>query len=201
MTTRATRPPSKAQPFPSQTTKPTASNGTEKGDKPNQSNHHEAAEQGEGKHSETAEPTTTHDDGTEPAENTRGTEATEHAQSEHNEAAERTRDGHSEAAEHDESGEEVLGLDVESIGLTVAPAAVSLLLAGLLLTISGRRVVLAVVIVALTFAALDLRESVHQASEARAGLLTIALLAAVAHLGVAALAGVSLWTPRYLAQP
>jgi hypothetical protein len=58
-----------------------------------------------------------------------------------------------------------------------------------------------VVILALVFAALDLRESVHQASETRAGLLTIALLAAVAHLGVAGLAGVGVLTPHHLAQP
>lgn len=76
---------------------------------------------------------------------------------------------------------------------------VSLLLAGLLLTVAGRRVLLAVVIFALVFVALDLRESVHQASEAHTGLLAIAVLAAVAHLGVAALAGVRLWAPRHTA--
>jgi cytochrome b561 len=73
---------------------------------------------------------------------------------------------------------------------------VSLLLAGLLLTVAGRQVLVAVVLFALAFVALDLRESVHQASEARAGLLAIALLAAVAHLGAAGLACIRLRTPR-----
>jgi hypothetical protein len=146
--------------------------------------------QGEaGEHNEAAEQTTTtHNEATERADSSGTKETTEQAGG-----------GHHEVAGHAESGEEVFGVDLEGVGLMVAAVVVSLLLAGLLLIVAGRQVLLAAVIFALVFVALDLRESVHQASEARAGLLAIALLTAVAHLGVAALAGVRLWAPRHLA--
>jgi hypothetical protein len=142
-------------------------------------------------HNQAAEQTT------EPANSAGDKEAAEQAQGEHNEAAKQAGNSHDEAAEQAESGEELFGIDLESVGLTVAAAVVSLLLAGLLLTVAGRQVLLAVMVVALVFVALDVRESVHQASEARAGLLAIALLTAVAHLGVAGLAGVRLRAPHH----
>jgi hypothetical protein len=153
-----------------------------------------------GDHNEAAEQTTTsHSQTTEQANSTGNKEATEPAQGEHNQTAEQAGSSHNEAAEHAASGEELFGIDLEGVQLTVAAAVVSLLLAGLLATVAGRQVLLAVVIFALLFVALDLRESMHQASEAHAGLLAIALLAAVAHLGVAGLAGVRLRTPRHTA--
>lgn len=170
--------------------------------------HNQAAEQTTTTHSqvnerakgtspkEAAEQTTTSpSQATEPANLTGSNEATEQAQGGHNEPAEQA-GSHNEAAE---SGEELFGIDLEGVGLTVSAAVVSLLLAGLLLTVAGRQVLVAVGLFALAFVALDLRESVHQASEARAGLLAITLLAAVAHLGAAGLASIRLWTPRHTA--
>jgi hypothetical protein len=92
-----------------------------------------------------------------------------------------------------------LGINPEGVGLTVTAGVASLPLAGLRLVVSGRQLLWAVMLFALAFVALDLRESVHQASEARAGLLAIALLTAVAHLGVAGLAGARLRAPRHSA--
>lgn len=92
-----------------------------------------------------------------------------------------------------------MGISLEGVGLTVTGAVVSLLLAGLLLNLAARQLLWAVVLFALAFVALDLRESVHQAREARAGLLVIALLTAMAHLGVAGLAGARLRAPRHSA--
>jgi hypothetical protein len=123
---------------------------------------------------------------------------------EHNESAEQAQSEqaeHSESAEQagGESGEVLFGVDLESVGLTVAAAVVSLLLAGLLLTLARTGVLLVVVVFALGFAALDVHESVHQASEARPGLVGIALLAGVLHLAVAVLAAASLRAPSRMA--
>jgi hypothetical protein len=86
-----------------------------------------------------------------------------------------------------ESGEELFGINPESTGLVLAAALISVALAlavGLL-----RRSVLvpiAVLVVMLPFAALDIRELVHQLQEARSGLATLAGVIAALHIGVAA---------------
>jgi hypothetical protein len=136
-----------------------------------------------------------HGEASEPGETAEQGQASEHGEANHDETAEAAAGGHDEAADRTGAGEELFGIDLEWVGLTVAAVVVSLLLAGLLLLTAGRPVLVAV-IVALAFLALDLRESVHQASEARAGLLTIAALTALAHLGDAGLAGGRLVAPR-----
>jgi hypothetical protein len=94
----------------------------------------------------------------------------------HSEAAEQAQGGEPSGQAEGGSGEELLGVNLESVGLTVAAVVVSLLLA-----------------------VLDVRESVHQASEARPGLLALALLAGVGHLVAAWLAAAGLRAPSRVA--
>src|SRR6266702_738228 len=56
----------------------------------------------------------------------------------HNQTAEQAGSSHNEAAEHAASGEELFGIELEGVQLTVAAAVVSLLLAGLLVTVAGQ---------------------------------------------------------------
>jgi hypothetical protein len=157
--------------------------------------------------SETRQAATVQRSGSQPGEHNEAgeqgetAEASEEGEGNRGETAAQAGSGHDEAAERADAREEVFGIELESVGLTVVAVVVSLLLAGLLLLAAGRPVLVAVVIVALAFAALDLRESVHQAGEARAGLVTIAALTALAHLGVAGLAGGRLVAPRHGARP
>jgi hypothetical protein len=90
-------------------------------------------------------------------------------------------------------------VNLESVGLTVAAAVVSLLLAVLLLVLGRREILLVVLVVALALVVLDVRESVHQASEVRHGLLAIALLAGVGHLVAAGLGAAGLRAPSRVA--
>lgn len=84
--------------------------------------------------------------------------------------------------------ERLLGIDPESTVLVIIAVAVSLLLAGGVLTV--RRSPLLVVVAAgmLAFAALDVREVVHQSSESRTGLAALAALVALLHLATGATA-------------
>jgi Na+/melibiose symporter-like transporter len=77
-------------------------------------------------------------------------------------------------------------------------AAVSLLLAVLLVSRPrvGLLVAVAVAVVGLVLAALDFREGVHQANESNTGLLAIALVAGLLHLGAAVAAAAALRTQR-----
>ena len=127
-------------------------------------------------------------------------EADEHSEGEATEggsnATSEATEEHSSAGESDE---ELLGINPESAGLTVIVAAVSLLLAALLVARPRRGLLVAVVLVGLVFAALDVREGIHQASESNTGLLVIALVTGLLHLGVAVAAAAGLRTPRAVA--
>ena len=95
-----------------------------------------------------------------------------------------------------EPGEELLGVNPESAGLTAVVAAVSLLLAVLLVAWPRAGLLVAVVVAGLAFAALDAREGIHQAGESNAGLLALALVTGLLHLAVAVAAAGGLRTPR-----
>jgi hypothetical protein len=102
--------------------------------------------------------------------------------------------GHAEGAAGDtgtETNEAVLGVDIESTPLIVLAVIAGLGLAALAATPFGRRpaVLLAVALIALAWAALDVREVVHQLDESRSGIAVVALVVAVVHLTVALLAG------------
>jgi len=123
-------------------------------------------------------------------------EAGEHSeaqatQGEANHIAEGTEE-HSSAGE---SGDELLGINPESAGLIAVVAVLSLLLAALLVVRPGKGLLVAVVVVGLVFAALDAREVLHQANESNTGLLVMALMTGLLHLGVAVVAAAGLRTP------
>lgn len=119
---------------------------------------------------------------------------------EHNEATEgasnATAEGTQEHRSSGESGEELFGINPESAGLTAVVAAVSLLLAILLIARPRRGLLVAVVVVGLGFAALDVREGIHQANQSNVGLLAIALVTGLLHLGVAVAAAAGLRIQR-----
>jgi hypothetical protein len=106
-------------------------------------------------------------------------------------------EGNDEHASSGESGEELVGINPESAGLTAVVAAVSLLLAARLIVRPRRgQLVAVVVVVGLAFAALDVREGIHQANESNTGLLAIALVTGLLHLGAAVAAAAALRSPR-----
>jgi hypothetical protein len=105
-----------------------------------------------------------------------------------------TTEGTQEHHSTGESGEQLLGINPEGAGLTAAVAAVSLLLAR-----PRKGLLVAVVLVGLLFATLDGREVIHQASESNAGLLVLALVTGLLHLGVAVAAAAGLRAPRAVA--
>jgi hypothetical protein len=93
------------------------------------------------------------------------------------------------AESHGEAGARILGVNTESVGLSVIAIVASLLLA--LIVWLGRWPRVALVAVAafgLVFAAGDVRELVHQVAESNVGLAVIAAILIVLHLAVAALA-------------
>ncbi|WP_028066001.1 hypothetical protein [Solirubrobacter soli] len=111
--------------------------------------------------------------------------------------------GHAETPAGDSdtnTSEAVLGVNIESTPLIVLAALVGLGLAALTATRFGRRpgVLLAVAVTALAWAALDVREVVHQLDESRTGIAGIAIVVAVLHLAVALLAGVMAMRARQL---
>jgi hypothetical protein len=128
-----------------------------------------------------------HRDGGEPAAHQEG-------------ASETGEEGHSEAGEepHDESAEsapsaseeELFGVDIESpvavTGAAIATAALALLI---LFVPAGWPLVLAILL-GLAFAALDVREALHQQDEGRAGIAAIAWILFAVHVGVVALSAV-----------
>jgi hypothetical protein len=122
---------------------------------------------------------------------------------EHNEATEgqsnATTEGTGEHRSSGESSEELFGINPESAGLTAVVAAVSLLLAILLIVRPRRELLMVVVVVGLGFAAPDVREGIHQASESNAGLLAIALVTGLLHLAVAVTAAAGLRPQRVTA--
>jgi hypothetical protein len=96
---------------------------------------------------------------------------------------------HTEAASQSET---LLGINPESTALVVVGVAVSLLLAAAVWLSGARPVLLAALIFGVAFAALDIREAVHQAKESRAGLLAVAIVLAVMHAAIAAVAALAL---------
>lgn len=128
-----------------------------------------------------------------------GETAEQHEGEATNGEANTTTEGTEEHRSAGESGEELLGINPESAGLTTAVAAVSLLLAGLLMARPRKALLVAVVLVGLLFATLDGREVIHQASESNAGFLVMALVTGLLHLGVAVAAAAGLRAPRAVA--
>ena len=102
--------------------------------------------------------------------------------------------GHAEAAAgktHTDTNEAVLGVDIESTPLIVLAVVLGLVLPALVATRFGRLpdVLAAVAAVALVWAALDVREVVHQLDGSRTGIAVVAIVVAVLHFAVALLAG------------
>jgi hypothetical protein len=96
--------------------------------------------------------------------------------------------GHVEKS-HGEAGVKILGVNTESLALTVVAVVASLLLAlAVWLRQWPRLILLLVVGFGLVFAAGDGRELVHQLDESNAGIAAIAALLIGLHLAVAALA-------------
>lgn len=90
-----------------------------------------------------------------------------------------------EPARHaDSTSETVLGIRAESPGTVTAAAIVSVALAGLLWRRPTRWVCAAVALVAAGATALDISEISHQIAANRGGLAVLAVVIALAHLGV-----------------
>jgi hypothetical protein len=88
-----------------------------------------------------------------------------------------------------ETGVKILGVNTESLALSVAAVVASLLLAlAVRLGRLPRLTLLAVAGFGLAFAAGDARELIHQLNESNAGLATIAAILVGLHLAVTALA-------------
>lgn len=102
---------------------------------------------------------------------------------------EETTEPHDEATE---ASETILGINPESTAAIAAAVVISLLLAVALWFSDTPGVLIVAAIFALLFAALDLREVVHQLQESRISLVVIALAAALLHGAVVVLAGLSL---------
>jgi hypothetical protein len=88
----------------------------------------------------------------------------------------------------EEPSERLLGVDPESTGVLAIAVVVSLALAALVWRGAAPWLLALVAVVMAVFAALDIREVVHQIDESRAGLALLALLVAALHLAAAALA-------------
>src|SRR2546426_7864724 len=95
-----------------------------------------------------------------------------------------------------EAGAKILGVNTESLALSIVAVVLSFVLAGLV-WLGGwpRLVLLAVLGFGLVFAAGDGRELVHQLDESNTGLASVAAILLVLHLAVAGLA-VFLLRPR-----
>ncbi len=112
-----------------------------------------------------------------------------------------------ESAEHSEqapaeAGARILGVDTESVALTVVAIVCSLLLAvAVWLGRRWRLVLLCVAGFGLVFAAGDGRELVHQLDESNAGLAAIAAILIALHLAVTVIAGALLLHRRDAAEP
>lgn len=95
-----------------------------------------------------------------------------------------------ERASEGSTNEDLLGLDPESTPLVIAAIAGSLFLAFAVWMRPNAALLLVVVCLAmLFFAALDVREALHQSDESNGGLVIVASLVAVLHLSAAGMAG------------
>jgi hypothetical protein len=99
--------------------------------------------------------------------------------------------GHVESGTGHAEGERLFGVDVESTPLVVLAVLAGLALAALAASRIGalRGFLFIVVAIGLAWAALDIREVVHQLDESRTGVAVIAMAVAVLHLAVAAISG------------
>jgi len=86
----------------------------------------------------------------------------------------------------------LLGIDPESTALVVVGVLASIALAVAVWRTRSRGVLWAALVFGLVFAALDIRELLHQADESNGGLVVLAGAVAVLHLGVAGLAAAAL---------
>ena len=86
-----------------------------------------------------------------------------------------------------EAGVKLLGVNTESLALSVVAVVTSFLLAAVIWLWPSNLVFLAVAIFALVFAAGDARELVHQLDDSNGGLAAVAGLLLFLHLGIAAL--------------
>jgi hypothetical protein len=99
--------------------------------------------------------------------------------------------GHVESATEHAESERLLGVDVESTPLVVLAVLAGLALAALAASRIGLRrgFLLTIVVIGLAWAALDLREVVHQLDESRTGVAVVAMAVVTLHLMVAAISG------------
>jgi hypothetical protein len=96
-------------------------------------------------------------------------------------------------AGHSEAGAKILGVNTESLALSIVAVVFSLLLAAAIwLGKWARLVLLGVAVFGLVFAAGDGRELAHQLTESNNGLAAVAAILLVLHLAVSAVAGVLL---------
>jgi hypothetical protein len=97
--------------------------------------------------------------------------------------------GHAESAAGADESERLLGVDVESTPLVVLAVLAGLTLAAVAASHLGatRGFLLAVAVIALAWAALDLREVIHQLDESRTAVAVIAMAVTALHLAVAAI--------------
>jgi hypothetical protein len=102
--------------------------------------------------------------------------------------------GESAAIHAEAGGEETLfGIDPEADMTVVAAVILSLLLAIAIWARPSAALLGAVVVFALLFSALDVREVQHQAAESRGGLLAAALFITLLHLVIVVVAIAALW--------
>jgi hypothetical protein len=136
------------------------------------------------------EPTSDRDAEQDHATHNEATEAGEAGHTGDNEEA--GEEQHANTSPHSEGHEEatLLGIDPESTPLIVIAVLAGLALAALAATRVGtnRAFLLLVVAATVLWAALDIRELIHQIDESRAGIAVIAATVAVLHLATAAIA-------------
>jgi hypothetical protein len=100
-----------------------------------------------------------------------------------------TEGGASGEAGHSDSGEELLGIDPESVALVIVAVVVSLALAAVVWLRPEISWLLWLVAAGmLVFAALDVREFIHQLDESRAGLAVLVAAVTLLHAGAALVA-------------
>ena len=105
---------------------------------------------------------------------------------EHNEATEAAE--HNERAEASETGEEILGVNLESTPLVVLAVIISVALAAATWRSDRKLILLVTALFAAAFAALDVAELSHQIRESAATIAVIAGIIAVMHAAAALLA-------------
>jgi len=103
---------------------------------------------------------------------------------------------HASTSETSAESEKLLGINPEAPGVVAVGVAASVLLALAVWTVRRRAVLVLAIMLGLAFAALDLRETVHQVHESRPSLIAVAIVLAVLHILVAVTAAVLFRTSR-----